>query len=63
MAKSHLPVKKYEVKMLTAIQIIRQIIDLTTDRFLVSFIILFESKQINKSSKNNKKQQKRTRKS
>jgi len=37
--------------MLTAIQIIRQIIDFTTDRFLVSFIILFEPKPINKASK------------
>ena len=55
-ARSHRPIKKYEVKMLTAMQIIRQIIDLTTDRFLVSFIILNESKPINKSSK---KQQKR----
>ena len=41
--------------MLTAMQIIRQISDLTTDRFLVSFIILFESKPINKSSKKQRK--------
>ena len=50
-ARSHLPVKKNEVKILTATQIIRQIIDLTTDLFLVSFIFLFESKLINKVSK------------
>ena len=58
MARSHLPVKKYEVKMLTAIQMIRQIIDLATDRFLVSFIFLFESKPINKLSKPKKTKQK-----
>ena len=61
-ARSHRPVKKYEVKMLTAMQIIRQIIDLTTDRFLVSFIFLFESKPINKSSKKTGKKNKKNNK-
>ena len=58
-ARSHRPIKKYEVKMLTAIQIIRQIIDLITDRFLVSFIFLFESKPINKASKKTGKKNKK----
>ena len=60
MARSHLPVKKYEVKTLTATQIIRQIIDLTTDLFLDSFIFLFETKPINKLSKPKKTKNKTT---
>ena len=62
MAISQLPVKKYEVKTLTTMQIIRQTIAFTTDRFLDSFIFLFESKLFNKLSKTKTIKQKKSHK-
>ena len=40
-ATSHLAVRRNEVTMLTTMQMNRHVIDLTTDLFLVSFMIFY----------------------